>query len=73
MSEIKKEYTKGDLTVTWQPGVCIHSTNCWRGLISVFNPKNKPWINMDGAEADKIREQIDACPSGALGYRTTKK
>lgn len=69
---INKEYKKGKLTVTWQPEVCTHSTNCWRGLISVFNPKNRPWVNMDGADEDQIKAQVDKCPSGALGYKVSE-
>ena len=67
--EIVKEYSKGDLTVVWKPATCIHSTKCWKGLIQVFNPKNRPWINMDGADAENIKQQIDKCPSGALSYK----
>ncbi len=68
MANLKKEYQKGDLTVTWEPGKCMHSEKCWRGLIEVFNPKNKPRINVDGATKERIMEQVDQCPSGALGY-----
>jgi uncharacterized Fe-S cluster protein YjdI len=37
-------------------------------LIDVFNPKEKPWIKMDGATTEKIIDQVKKCPSGALGY-----
>jgi len=66
---ITKEYSNGDTTVVWQPHVCIHSTKCWKGLVSVFNPKNRPWINMDGADSDAIRKQVNLCPSGALSIK----
>jgi uncharacterized Fe-S cluster protein YjdI len=59
-------YTKGDLTVVWKPELCQHSTNCWKGLRSVFDPMEKPWVNMDGAEEERIVEQVCKCPSGAL-------
>jgi CDGSH-type Zn-finger protein/uncharacterized Fe-S cluster protein YjdI len=65
---MKKEYTNGNMMVTWEPEKCIHSEKCWRGLRSVFDPKSKPWVNIDGAEDDAIMAQIDKCPSGALGY-----
>lgn len=71
MNNLKKEYPKEDVTVTWEPGKCIHSEKCWRGLIEVFNPKKKPWINVDGASKERIMEQVDQCPSGALGYYRT--
>ena len=46
---MKKEYTNGQLTVTWEAQKCIHSENCWRGLGKVFKPKDKPWIQLEGA------------------------
>ena len=61
-------YTKDDLTVIWKPGQCIHSTLCWKGLVSVFNPKARPWVNMEGSTAEKIMAQVKQCPSGALSY-----
>jgi uncharacterized Fe-S cluster protein YjdI len=62
------KYSNGDITVIWKPNLCTHSTNCWKGLISVFNPKEKPWIKMDGADSERIIEQVKKCPSGALSY-----
>ena len=61
-------YSNDDVTVVWKPNTCIHSTLCWKGLLEVFNPREKPWINMDGATSDKIIEQVRKCPSGALSY-----
>lgn len=63
-----KHYTKGDLTVVWKPDICQHSTICWKGLLSVFDPRKSPWIDMDGADAERIREQVRQCPSGALSF-----
>ncbi|MGB0523947.1 MAG: (4Fe-4S)-binding protein [Flammeovirgaceae bacterium] len=70
---IKKTYSNDDITVVWQPGICTHSTKCWKGLISVFNPKERPWVKMDGASSERIMEQIDQCPSGALSYIKKKE
>lgn len=64
-----KEYTNGEVTVIWQAEKCIHSTNCWKGLPGVFNPKNRPWINTRGANTKEIIAQVGKCPSGALSYR----
>lgn len=63
-----KHYTRDDLTVIWKPDMCIHSTVCWKGLKGVFDPRKRPWINMEGAEAEQIMEQVSRCPSGALSY-----
>jgi len=68
MSKETFKYTNNDITVVWKPTVCIHSTVCWKGLIDVFNPKEKPWIKMGGATTERIIEQVRKCPSGALSY-----
>lgn len=67
-SELVKKYSNGEITVVWKPGTCIHSEKCWRGLAGVFNPKGKPWINLEGATTDEIIAQVDQCPSGALSW-----
>jgi uncharacterized Fe-S cluster protein YjdI len=64
----QKKYSNGEITVTWKPELCQHSTHCWKGLINVFDPRKKPWINMDGATSERIMEQVKKCPSGALTY-----
>ena len=66
--EIVKEYSNDDITVIWKPDSCIHSKKCWKELIQVFDPRNRPWIHMDGATTDRIKKQVEACPSGALSY-----
>ena len=71
LKNLKKTYANEDITVLWQPGLCTHSTKCWKGLIQVFNPKKKPWVNMEGADTETIIKQINKCPSAALSY--TKK
>lgn len=47
---------------------CIHAAECVRGLSTVFNAKNKPWIQPDAAEADDIAAVVCKCPTGALSY-----
>lgn len=66
--ETVKEYSNKDITVIWKPNQCIHSKKCWKGLLQVFNPQNRPWVNMDGASTKRIKDQVDECPSGALSY-----
>lgn len=68
MSVETLKYTNNEVTVVWKPKTCIHSTLCWKGLIEVFNPKEKPWVKIDGATTEKIIEQVRQCPSGALSY-----
>jgi uncharacterized Fe-S cluster protein YjdI len=61
-------YSNKEITVVWKPKTCIHSSVCWKGLLEVFNPKERPWINVDGATTERIIEQVKKCPSGALSY-----
>jgi len=62
----QKKYSNEEISVIWKPGLCQHSTNCWKGLINVFDPRKKPWINIDGDTSERIIEQVKKCPSGAL-------
>ena len=67
----KKNYTNGEVTIVWQPKICIHSAKCWRGensLPEVFNPMEKPWIKPEGASTERIIQQVKNCPSGAISY-----
>lgn len=68
MMESKIEYTNGEVTIVWKPGLCTHSGNCVHGLPDVFRPQVKPWINATAATTAAIIEQVDKCPSGALSY-----
>ncbi len=70
MSLNKLHYTNYEVTVIWQPKLCTHSGNCVRGLNSVFNNKERPWIKMQSAESQAIIDQVKKCPSGALSIVT---
>ena len=63
-----RSYEKDDLTVFWDSTRCIHTGICLRGLHSVFNLKKRPWVDVDGADADQIIATIHKCPTGALRY-----
>lgn len=66
MPQTTHRYSKENVTVIWQPLLCIHSGICARGLAEVFDPRRKPWIDMNKAEIELIIEQVKKCPSGAL-------
>ena len=65
---MKKDYTNGEITIIWQPDLCIHSANCVKGMPEVFKPKEKPWININNVNTERLKAQVDKCPSGALSY-----
>ncbi len=64
--EKKINYTNGDVTVVWKPEFCKHSGRCVTQLPSVFNLQQRPWVNMDGADSERIIQQVNRCPTGAL-------
>lgn len=70
MSEKKiiKKYRKDNLTIIWQPHMCIHSGECVRRLPQVYDPKAKPWLKPENASVEALKEQINHCPSGALSF-----
>ena len=65
---MKKIYENNKIRVFWEPGKCIHSTNCIHGLPEVFDTHKRPWIKIDAADVENIMQCIDNCPSGALTY-----
>jgi uncharacterized Fe-S cluster protein YjdI len=72
--DIIKRYSNGDITVIWQPSLCVHSTICFRGLPKVFDPRRRPWVVLEGTDTETIVRQVEECPSGALSYeRVTKE
>jgi putative redox protein len=62
------KYGNEEITVLWKPEFCQHSTRCWKQLPQVFNPSGKKWIDPNAAPAERIQEQVDRCPSGALVF-----
>ncbi len=73
MSKFDKTYTNGEVTVFWKPDLCIHSTKCFHSLPEVFNPKIRPWIQLDKSSTDKIIETVKNCPSGALSFKNNSE
>ena len=61
-------YPGQQVTVSYDTEVCVHAAACVHGLPAVFDPDRDPWIQPDGAPADEVISQVEACPSGALGY-----
>ncbi|WP_018628963.1 (4Fe-4S)-binding protein [Niabella aurantiaca] len=59
-------YENEEIAVVWRPELCQHATRCWRELPQVFRPKEKKWVDVNGAPAGRISEQVLRCPSGAL-------
>ncbi|MCO6148658.1 (4Fe-4S)-binding protein [Flavobacterium sp. NRK1] len=61
-----RHYANQNIAITWKPSLCKHSGRCVSQLPGVFRLGENPWINVDGASADRISEQVLRCPTGAL-------
>lgn len=72
MSHNDRKYTNGEITLYWKPSKCIHATTCFRELIEVFNPRKRPWVNMQGAPTKRIIEVTDKCPTQAIYWKYNK-
>ena len=69
MEKSDREYTNGEITVFWKPAKCIHATTCYRELNEVFNPRNRPWVNINGAPSAEIVTIVKKCPTKALDWK----
>ncbi|WP_330285716.1 (4Fe-4S)-binding protein [Streptomyces sp. NBC_00576] len=67
----KKAYQAPEITVTFEARRCLHAAECLGGLPEVFDTSTRPWIQPDGAPADRLAEVVRRCPSGALQYELT--
>lgn len=73
MKNIIKKYSNDDITVVWELAKCIHSAIYFNGLPQVFDPRKKPWVNIEGADTMTITEQVKTWPSGALSFFKNEK
>ena len=60
------EYKRDEITIVWNPKLCIHAGVCVRTLPKVYNPKARPWIKTEHATPQELVDQVAKCPSGAL-------
>lgn len=72
MRDNRRSYTNGELTVYWDPELCIHVMNCIRTLPEVFNSSKRPWVNIHAAGTKDIIRGVDSCPTGALTWKLNK-
>ncbi len=63
------EYSNGEITILWQPNICQHKGICVKMLPEVYKPKERPWIKIEKATTEQLKNQVAACPSGALSIK----
>jgi uncharacterized Fe-S cluster protein YjdI len=68
-SRALQTYEGEEVTVTFDPNLCIHSEECVHGLPTVFDPSRRRWIRPDEASGDEVVAAVARCPSGALRVR----
>lgn len=64
-----KDYTAGEVVVSFDASRCIHAAECVRGLPAVFDPSARPWIQPENAQGAEICAVVRKCPTGALSVR----
>ena len=52
-------YQAEEITVTFDPNLCVHSARCLSGLPTVFDVGRRKWIDATAASADDIARVID--------------
>ena len=72
MAKRLQVYETPEITVTFDPDVCIHSAVCVRGLPAVFDVNRKRWVRPELAPAAEVAAQVARCPSGALQCQRKK-
>ncbi|MDG1429145.1 MAG: (4Fe-4S)-binding protein [Crocinitomicaceae bacterium] len=63
------EYSNDEVTVVWDKTKCTHAAFRARQLPRVFKPKEPRWIQVEGASAQEIIDQVGKCPSGAISIK----
>lgn len=61
-------YAGREITILDNRFICAHVGECTAGLPEVFRYGEEPWIDPDGASAERIEAVVRRCPSGALAY-----
>jgi len=69
METLANIFSNDDITVTFEPCVCVRAEICAKELSEVFRTSIIPWINLDAKKSKRIIKQINRCPSGALKYK----
>jgi len=67
--DMVKEYSNGEIVVIWRPDLCIHAGICVQLLPEVYKPQERPWVKVENATTEQLKDQVTKCPSGALTYR----
>ena len=73
MAQRMQVYETPEITVTFEPDLCIHSGVCVRGLPAVFDVRRRRWVMPELGTAAEVAAQVARCPSGALKFRVPEQ
>jgi CDGSH-type Zn-finger protein/ferredoxin len=68
VADHRDTYTREDVTVFDNRGICQHAGFCTDALPSVFRTNAEPFVDLAGVDRNAIIETVRRCPSGALSY-----
>lgn len=71
--EKTREYSNGEITIIWKPSLCVHAGICMRSLPAVYRPRERPWVKIENATTEQLKEQVAKCPTQALSYRENEE
>lgn len=64
----RRTYETDSIRVHWDSSRCIHTGICLHRLPAVFDVQARPWVDLEGGDADTVAEVVEHCPTGALRY-----
>ena len=66
---VARAYATDDIEVSWEPSLCTHVGECFLTAPEVFDPRARPWVRPDAADADTVAAVVMRCPTSALRFR----
>ena len=66
---VARTYSTERIEIDWEPSLCIHVGECFLTAPDVFDPRARPWVRPEAAEADEVAAVVLRCPTGALRFR----
>ena len=66
---VARVYRGERIEVLWEPRLCVHEAECFRGSPEAFDPWSRPWVRPDATDPDTLAEVVMRCPAGALHFR----
>lgn len=56
------KYSNGEITINWQSKLCQHAALCVNTLPKIYNPDGSPWITIEYATTEEVKNQMTTVP-----------